>query len=150
MQPDLPAFLGRRVIKSVNDYLSKLILPQSTNCLMRISDRVIEAVAVVKASNCLSRSLSVCASSKSPSAKARMLMLHWLSELNYRRITEHRLFRQFEVIQMDEESLVAVVRGEKLDPARHEIFTEIKAVTFHAMRIERSDRGWEAQIIFDL
>jgi protein archease len=78
------------------------------------------------------------------------LMLRWLSELNYRYVSEHRLFRQFEVIQMDEESLVAVVRGEKFDPARHEIFREIKGVTFHAMRIERTDRGWEAQIIFDL
>jgi SHS2 domain-containing protein len=78
------------------------------------------------------------------------LMLHWLSELNYRHVTEHRLFGQFEVIQTDEESLVAVVRGEKLDRARHEMFTEIKAVTFHAMRIQCTDRGWEAQIIFDL
>ena len=78
------------------------------------------------------------------------LMVNWLSELNYRHVTEHRLFRQFELIQISEESLVAVVRGEKIDPARHEIFTEIKAVTFHSMRIERGDRGWEAQIILDL
>lgn len=51
---------------------------------------------------------------------------------------------------MNEESLVALVGGEKLDPARHEVFTEIKAVTFHAVRFECSDRGWEAQIIFGL
>jgi SHS2 domain-containing protein len=78
------------------------------------------------------------------------LMVNWLSELNYRYVTEHRLFRQFEVIQISEESLVAVVRGEKVDPARHEIFTETKAVTFHGMRLERLGDGWEAQIIFDL
>jgi SHS2 domain-containing protein len=43
-----------------------------------------------------------------------------------------------------------VVRGERLDPARHQIFTEIKAVTFHGMRLERGEKGWEAQIIFDV
>jgi SHS2 domain-containing protein len=62
------------------------------------------------------------------------LLLRWLLELNYRHVTEHRLFRRFEITQMNEESLVAVVAGEKLNPARHQIFTEIKAVTFHAMR----------------
>jgi SHS2 domain-containing protein len=29
------------------------------------------------------------------------LMVGWLSELNYRHVTEHRLFRQFEVIRVD-------------------------------------------------
>jgi SHS2 domain-containing protein len=78
------------------------------------------------------------------------LMVKWLSELNYRHVTEHRVFRQFEVIRLDDDLLTAVVRGEKVDPARHEIFREIKAVTFHGMRLERHDDGWEAQIIFDL
>jgi SHS2 domain-containing protein len=36
------------------------------------------------------------------------------------------------------------------DPARHTIFTEIKAVTFHDLQLKRDDRGWKAQIIFDL
>jgi protein archease len=78
------------------------------------------------------------------------LMVRWLSELNYRHVTENRLFGKFEIIDIDEESLAAVVRGERLDPARHQIFTEIKAVTFHGMRLERGQKGWEAQIIFDV
>jgi SHS2 domain-containing protein len=78
------------------------------------------------------------------------LMVRWLSELNYRHVTEHRLFGKFEIIDMNEEWLAGVVRGERLDPTRHQIFTEIKAVTFHGMRLERGGEGWEAQIIFDL
>jgi SHS2 domain-containing protein len=78
------------------------------------------------------------------------LMIRWLSELNYRHVTENRLFGKFEIIDIDEESLAAVVRGERLDAARHQIFTEIKAVTFHGMRLERGEKGWEAQIIFDV
>jgi protein archease len=78
------------------------------------------------------------------------LLVKWLSELNYRHATEHRLFGQFEVLEIDDASLLAEVRGERFDPTRHEIFTEIKAVTFHGLRLERDDNGWKAQIIFDL
>jgi SHS2 domain-containing protein len=78
------------------------------------------------------------------------LMVKWLSELNYRHVTEHRLFGQFKVVEMDDATLLAEVRGERFDPTRHEIFTEIKAVTFHGLRLEHDDNGWKAQIIFDL
>ena len=78
------------------------------------------------------------------------LMVNWLSELNYRHVTEHRLFGKFSIIEIGEEWLLAEVAGERLDPTRHKIFTEIKAVTFHDLRVERDDRGWKTQIIFDL
>ena len=78
------------------------------------------------------------------------LMLAWLSELNYRHVTEHRLFGKFEVSVISDQMVFAEVSGETINPDRHTIFTEIKAVTFHDMRLEKSDNGWEAQIIFDL
>lgn len=78
------------------------------------------------------------------------LMLAWLSELNYRHVTEHRLFGKFEIRDINDRMIVAEVSGEAIDPDRHTIFTEIKAVTFHGLRLEKSDNGWEAQIIFDL
>jgi len=78
------------------------------------------------------------------------LMLAWLSELNYRHATEHRLFGKFEVSVISDQMVFAEVSGETINPDRHTIFTEIKAVTFHGLRLEKSDNGWEAQIIFDL
>ena len=78
------------------------------------------------------------------------LMVNWLSELNYRHVTEHRLFGKFSIIEIGEKWLLAEVEGERFDPTRHKIFTEIKAVTFHDLRVERDDRGWKTQIIFDL
>jgi SHS2 domain-containing protein len=78
------------------------------------------------------------------------LMLAWLSELNYRHVTEHRLFAKFEVSVISDQMVFAEVSGETINPDRHTIFTEIKAVTFHGLRLEKSDNGWEAQIIFDL
>ena len=78
------------------------------------------------------------------------LMLAWLSELNYRHVTEHRLFGKFEVSVISDQMVFAEVSGETINPDRHTIFTEIKAVTFHGLRLKKSDNGWEAQIIFDL
>jgi len=44
----------------------------------------------------------------------------------------------------------AIARGEVLDPARHEIKTGIKAVTYHQLYVEESEGGWETQVIFDI
>ena len=78
------------------------------------------------------------------------LLVRWLSELNYRHVIEHRIFAKFEVVTLSEQHLEADVSGEIFDPARHTIFTEIKAVTFHDLQFERDERGWKVQIIFDL
>jgi SHS2 domain-containing protein len=78
------------------------------------------------------------------------LMVNWLSELNYRHVTQRRLFGKFSIAEIGEKWLLAEVQGERLDPTRHKIFTEIKAVTFCDLRLERVDQGWKTQIIFDL
>jgi SHS2 domain-containing protein len=78
------------------------------------------------------------------------LMVNWLSELNYRHITEDRLFGRFVIVEISEKWLSAEVHGERFDSSRHTVFTEIKAVTFHDLRLQRDDQGWKAQIIFDL
>ena len=78
------------------------------------------------------------------------LMVNWLSELNYHHATGHRLFGKFNIVKISETSLVAEVHGERVDPVRHTIFTEIKAVTFHGLRVERDHDVWEAHIIFDV
>jgi len=44
----------------------------------------------------------------------------------------------------------AVVRGETFDPARHIARTAVKAVTYHGLRVERSDDGLSCTVILDL
>jgi SHS2 domain-containing protein len=78
------------------------------------------------------------------------LMVSWLSELNYRHVTEHRLFCRFDISTLTDQRLEAEVHGEKTDHERHTIYTEIKAITFHALQIEKADGRWKATIIFDL
>ena len=78
------------------------------------------------------------------------LLVNWLSELNYLFLTRKELFKCFQVNEINDEHLTAIVKGEKLDLERHEIYTEVKAVTYHKLYVKETDQDWEAQIIFDL
>jgi SHS2 domain-containing protein len=78
------------------------------------------------------------------------LLVRWLSELNFRHVTRRELFCHFEVCEMSDKLIRAQVLGEKTDLERHVVHTEIKAVTFHQLRIEQRGQGWEAQVLFDL
>jgi len=46
--------------------------------------------------------------------------------------------------------LCVTLRGERFDPNRHVFRGEIKAVTYHQLQVERSDKGWRARVIFDV
>ncbi len=82
------------------------------------------------------------------------LMVRWLSELNYHHTVDDQLFCDFAVESIadpgDGLTLTGTARGEPIDPARHTVYTEIKAITFHGMAIRESDDGWAVQVIFDM
>jgi len=78
------------------------------------------------------------------------LLVTWLDELLYRYETERLICKRFVIDDMDDVSLRATVFGEKLDPARHEVKLEIKSVTYHQLKVEKTDDGWRAQVIFDV
>jgi SHS2 domain-containing protein len=78
------------------------------------------------------------------------LMVSWLGEILYLFDTEGLLLRGFEIKSIKDDSLNAIVRGEVLDPARHEINTGIKAVTYHKLYVRYKNGVWECQVILDL
>lgn len=78
------------------------------------------------------------------------LMVSWLSEFLYLYDTERLVFNSFQIKRIDHNKLEAMARGEVLDPARHEIKTGIKAVTYHQLYVKEREGGWEAQVIFDI
>ena len=78
------------------------------------------------------------------------LLVRWLSELNFRHVTQRVVFSEFHILELNDQRLVARVAGELIAPGRHIIHTEIKAVTFHGLRLEPVDGGWRTEIIFDL
>src|SRR5262245_49464489 len=64
------------------------------------------------------------------------LLFDWLKELLFRFDAEHLLFSKFEV-SVSDEGLKAKARGEPIDPARHVLSHEVKAITYHELRVER-------------
>lgn len=79
-----------------------------------------------------------------------VLLVAWLNEFLYLFDTESLLFKNFDVLRVDETSLDAIARGETYDPQRHRIHTTIKAVTHHQLRIRRERGVWKTRIVFDI
>ena len=77
------------------------------------------------------------------------LLVDWLRELLYIFETRHLLFGRFEV-NVNNGRAKGNAWGEPIDLSRHEIKTEIKAVTCHGLEVEKRDDVWTARIIFDL
>ena len=77
------------------------------------------------------------------------LFFDWLRELLYRFDAEHWLFCQFRV-EVHEKGLKASVAGEVLDPERHLLSHEVKAITYHGLRVETCEEGWLAEVIIDI
>ena len=78
------------------------------------------------------------------------LLVRWLSELLYLYDTQHLLFCACTFATLEPTHLVATVAGEPLDPERHPIDTEIKAVTYHQLAVAQVAGRWQARVIFDL
>ncbi len=78
------------------------------------------------------------------------LMVSWLRELLYLHQVKGYLFRGFAIHEMSEEVLKATVKGEKFDPRRHELIREIKAVTYHQIKVACEKGVWISRIVFDI
>ena len=77
------------------------------------------------------------------------LLYDFLEELLFYHETEFMLFSRFDV-EIDEKfHLKALIYGEEIDWNRHERKTEIKAITFHKMEVNKTDYV-ELQAIVDL
>jgi len=77
------------------------------------------------------------------------LLRDWLAELLYLFHAEHRLFAEF-TVELDGPRLKATAAGEPIDPTRHDLDSEIKAVTYHGLKVEHDGDGWLAEVIVDL
>jgi len=77
------------------------------------------------------------------------LLFDWLTELLYAFESDRLLLAEFDV-QINENQLTATCRGEPMDPSRHHMEHEVKAITYHGLKVEQTADGWEAEIIVDI
>ena len=78
------------------------------------------------------------------------LLVTWLTELLFLYETELWLFSRFDIIELGQNVLEAVAWGERLDPERHPIEREVKAVTYHRLGVVKEGRIYTTSIVFDL
>ncbi|MDP2941166.1 MAG: archease [Candidatus Omnitrophota bacterium] len=76
------------------------------------------------------------------------LFVNWLNELLSLSATKELIFSDFQIKNLDQHRLQAVAAGSSIKNYR--INTEIKAATYHQLKIERSKGGWVAEVIFDV
>jgi SHS2 domain-containing protein len=82
-----------------------------------------------------------------------LLLFNLLQELIYYKDAEKLMLRLNQArIQADTKPYVlgAIARGEVLDPERHHPRVDVKAVTLHHFRLQKTEGGWEALVILDI
>jgi SHS2 domain-containing protein len=77
------------------------------------------------------------------------LLFDWLSELLYAFESDKLLFSAFDV-RVSNNQLIATCHGEPMDASRHQMEHEVKAITYHGLKVEQSADGWRAEVIVDI
>jgi SHS2 domain-containing protein len=76
------------------------------------------------------------------------LFVNWLNEILSLSAVEGLIFVDFKINKIDEHNIEAVAMGSNIK--NYKVNTEIKAATYHALRIEKTAFGWIAEVIFDV
>ena len=76
------------------------------------------------------------------------LFINWLNELLSLSATKEMIFSGFRINRLEENTLQAVATGN--DIKNYKVNTEIKAATYHELKIEQAKSGWQVEVIFDV
>ena len=77
------------------------------------------------------------------------LMFDWLRHLLFLFDEGKCLYSEFEII-FEPDGLSAVAFGEGYDPERHAFAHEVKAITYHELKVVEHNGGWLAEAIVDI
>ena len=82
---------------------------------------------------------------------AEDLLHDWLADLLYEIEANHVLYDDFQFHEVTPSCLKATLCGGAIDFARSQTNEEIKAITYHQLRVEsQPDGSWRATVIFDV
>ncbi len=75
------------------------------------------------------------------------LLVDWLNELLYLHEVHHEVYTACTVLAWEPTGIQATVEGRPLatPPVLH-----IKAVTYHLLQVRQDEKGWHAQVVFDI
>jgi len=79
-----------------------------------------------------------------------VLLVQWLNELIYISEVEHVIFKRFEINELSNTRLKATCFGEKIKAGQHRLKREIKAATYHMLKLTKENDRYQVRIIFDI
>jgi SHS2 domain-containing protein len=77
------------------------------------------------------------------------LLFDWLNELLFTFDSRRLVLAKFDV-HVTPTGVQATAWGEPLDPSRHRLDHEVKAITYHGLKVEQHTDGWLAEVIVDI
>lgn len=86
-------------------------------------------------------------------ATIELLLFAFLQELVWYKDARRLLLRVVKVAigeRLGEFRLEATARGERIDPERHPLALDVKAVTLHRFAVEQTSRGWRCTVVLDV
>ncbi len=78
------------------------------------------------------------------------LLVQWMGELLFLYDARGLLFRSFNIEEITETSIKASALGEPFDEGRHPLKTQVKAVTYHGIKIEERGGILRALVVLDI
>lgn len=82
-----------------------------------------------------------------------MLLFNFLQELIYYKDAQ-KLFLRVNEVHIEKThghfKLRAEASGEELDPQKHDLGVDVKAVTLHQFQVKEIPEGWQASVILDI
>ncbi len=80
------------------------------------------------------------------------LLFDWLSELVYLKDAEAVLFCRFNLkIRRNEVyELKARVSGDNINQEKHDLRSDVKAITYHMFEVKKTEEKWIARVILDI
>jgi Uncharacterized conserved protein len=83
-------------------------------------------------------------------ADAEDLLVNFLREALYLFNGKRWLIKKCKLLELTARHVVAQLHGEPYNSQKHQLKTEIKAVTYHGLSVKKTARGWKAKVIFDV
>lgn len=77
------------------------------------------------------------------------LLFNWLSELVFLKDRDYFLFSKFKV-EINQNELKARIKGENINPQKHKLIVDVKAVTYHSFYLKQENGLWKAQVVLDI
>ena len=96
----------------------------------------------------LKKTVSIDVNLEAPSREE--LIISWLDELLYSFYTKGIIFFEFDIVDIADTRISAHAHGRHVGENRNRLKTEIKAATYHDLKIEEKQDGYSVEIIFDV